>query len=137
MIELIIIDDCSTDGSVEIMRTYEAKYSVCKVVRNESNLGLGSSRYVGLNTAQGEYLVYVDADDWIDEAFSGKIHEKIQKQRIGYCLEDSLNESIGDRGGWLYWKSLGGGISRKRVSGQSVCMLQLIWNMGMAGKLRK
>lgn len=93
--EVVIVDDCSTDGSVAIIREYETKYSkVCKVVRNENNLGLGSSRYVGMSVAQGEYLVYVDADDWIDETFSQKIHEKIQQQRYDmiYAAWDYVKE---------------------------------------------
>ena len=93
--EVVIVDDYSTDGSAAIMRKYEAKYSkVCKVVRNDNNLGLGSSRYVGMRVAQGEYLVYVDADDCIDETFSQKIHEKIQQQRYDmiYAAWDQVKE---------------------------------------------
>lgn len=93
--EVVIVDDCSTDGSAAIMEEYETKYSgVCKVVKNEDNLGLGSSRYVGMSVAQGEYLVYVDADDWIDETFSQKIHEKIQQQRYDmiYAAWDYVKE---------------------------------------------
>lgn len=93
--ELVIIDDCSTDSSGAIAKKYEEKYSgICTVVKNDSNLGLGSSRYVGMNVAKGEYLVYVDADDWIDETFSQKIHEKMQQQRYDmiYAAWDYVKE---------------------------------------------
>lgn len=41
--EVIMVDDCSTDGSAEIIKAYESKYDMCRVVRNKHNVGLGSS----------------------------------------------------------------------------------------------
>lgn len=63
--ELIIVDDCSTDGSVNIGRQYEAKDSRIKVYINEKNLGDYPNRNKAASYAKGKYLKYVDSDDLI------------------------------------------------------------------------
>lgn len=61
--EFIIIDDCSTDNTWEIIREYEAKDSRIRAIKNEYNLGIAGNRNKGLHLAQGEYIVWQDADD--------------------------------------------------------------------------
>jgi glycosyltransferase involved in cell wall biosynthesis len=61
-IEIIVIDDASTDGSVE--KLYEYKSDI-KVISNSKNMGVGYSSNVGLKAANGEYFIRVDADDFI------------------------------------------------------------------------
>lgn len=63
--ELIIVDDCSSDKTVEIARSYEAKDSRIKVYINEENLGDYPNRNRAASYAKGKYLKYVDADDMI------------------------------------------------------------------------
>ena len=63
--ELIIVDDSSTDRTVEIARSYEAKDSRIKVYVNENNLGDYPNRNRAASYASGKYLKYVDADDMI------------------------------------------------------------------------
>lgn len=63
--ELIIVDDCSTDRTVEIARSYEAKDSRIKTYINEKNLGDYPNRNRAASYAKGKYLKYVDADDLV------------------------------------------------------------------------
>jgi glycosyltransferase involved in cell wall biosynthesis len=63
--ELIIVDDVSTDRTVEIARLYEAKDKRIKVYINEKNLGDYPNRNKAASYAKGKYLKYVDADDLI------------------------------------------------------------------------
>ncbi|HXB45820.1 MAG TPA: glycosyltransferase family 2 protein [Puia sp.] len=63
--ELIIVDDCSTDNTVAIARSYEAKDSRIKVFRNEKNLGDYNNRNQAARFASGKYFKYVDSDDLI------------------------------------------------------------------------
>ena len=63
--ELIIVDDCSLDGSVEIARRYEAEDDRIKVYVNDKNLGQFRNRNKAASYAQGKYLKYVDSDDLI------------------------------------------------------------------------
>lgn len=63
-IEVICVDDGSTDSSPEILKRYAEKYENLRVIRKE-NGGLSSARNAGLDAAQGEYLLYIDSDDWL------------------------------------------------------------------------
>jgi glycosyltransferase involved in cell wall biosynthesis len=64
-LELIIVDDCSSDKTVEIAKKYEAKDSRVKVFVNEKNLGDYPNRNKAASYARGKYIKYVDADDYI------------------------------------------------------------------------
>jgi glycosyltransferase involved in cell wall biosynthesis len=63
--ELVIVDDCSKDSTVEIARRYEAKDVRVKVYVNEQNLGDYPNRNRAASYAKGKYLKYIDADDAI------------------------------------------------------------------------
>jgi len=60
------VNDGSTDGSLDILRDYEKRYQQLKVIDTE-NGGTSSARNIGLERASGEYIWFVDSDDWIEE----------------------------------------------------------------------
>ena len=64
-IEIITIDDNSTDNSLNILLDYARKYPNIKVYHNEKNIGQGASRNRGLKLATGEYIGFVDSDDYV------------------------------------------------------------------------
>jgi glycosyltransferase involved in cell wall biosynthesis len=63
--ELIIVDDCSIDNTVEIAKKYEIQDSRVKVYINDKNLGDYQNRNKAASYAKGKYIKYVDADDYI------------------------------------------------------------------------
>lgn len=63
--ELIVVDDCSSDSTVEVAKSYEARDKRVKVYVNEKNLGDYPNRNKAASYAKGKYLKYVDADDMI------------------------------------------------------------------------
>lgn len=67
-IEIILVDDGSTDLSGEICDAYGKKDTRVKVI-HKSNGGLSSARNAGLKIASGEYISYVDSDDYVEESF--------------------------------------------------------------------
>lgn len=62
-VEVILVDDCSTDGTFAICKHYTALHPRLRLLRNERNLGVYVSRNRGFQTAQGEYLCWHDGDD--------------------------------------------------------------------------
>lgn len=72
-IEVICINDGSTDGSGQILEQYASQDSRIKVI-NQENLGVSVARNVGIDTATGEYLSFIDGDDWLDiEAYQNLV----------------------------------------------------------------
>ncbi len=63
--ELLVIDDCSTDGTMEAVRRY-ASDSRIHYIRQRKNRGVAAARNLGIKKAQGAYLAFLDADDWWD-----------------------------------------------------------------------
>ena len=64
-IELLIVDDCSTDGSLELCRELYGHDERVRIIRQEKNGGPGAARNRGIAEARGEYIVFVDSDDAI------------------------------------------------------------------------
>ena len=73
--ELILVDDGSPDSCPEICEQYAEKDSRIKVI-HKLNGGLVSARKAGLKAASGEYIGYVDGDDWIEPDFYEKLMRK-------------------------------------------------------------
>ena len=69
-IEYIFIDDCSTDESISILREvideYPDRRHSVKVIRNDSNIGVGQSRQKGIDMASGRFVIHCDSDDVVD-----------------------------------------------------------------------
>ncbi len=62
-LEIIIVDDTSTDNSVEIINQYTDTYSAITLIKHNTNLGALAARYTGIQQAQGKYFIFLDSDD--------------------------------------------------------------------------
>ena len=78
-IEIIIIDDCSTDNSVGIINEYLHKDKRIKFIQLNENSGVSIARNRGIEIAQGEYLGFVDSDDEVDLNFYEELYKKAKK----------------------------------------------------------
>lgn len=65
-IEIIVVDDCSMDSSRTIVQDYLMKGRNIRLIRNDTNSGAATSRKNGFKSACGEYVMFVDADDWME-----------------------------------------------------------------------
>lgn len=75
-LEILCIDDASSDGSPDILRRYAGKDRRIKVIRLTENRGAAAARNVGLDAASGTYIGFVDSDDFIDATFYADLYRK-------------------------------------------------------------
>ena len=80
--EVICIDDCSTDESCNILSDYQAKDSRIIIIHHSENRGAGRCRNTGLECARGEYLLFMDADDWLVPDSLLKVLAIARRQRV-------------------------------------------------------
>jgi glycosyltransferase involved in cell wall biosynthesis len=65
--EIIAVDDCSTDNSLEVLRDYEKRFpGMVRVIHSEVNKHQGGAKNIGIREAKGDWIGFIDADDWID-----------------------------------------------------------------------
>lgn len=74
-IEIIVIDDASTDNSPEIEAEYQKKYPNVKVYRNERNLGQSETRNRGIELAEGDYIAFLDSDDYVNSGMYEELYQ--------------------------------------------------------------
>lgn len=78
--ELIIIDNASTDNSLEICRKYAAKDDRVQILQQHHNMGVSAARNLGIEKARGEFITFIDIDDWVAEDYLEKLLA-IQKKK--------------------------------------------------------
>jgi glycosyltransferase involved in cell wall biosynthesis len=101
--ELIIIEDCSKDGSRELLERYSKTDSRIKVLHNEVNIGVLGSANKGLGQAKGEFIYFAAADDRVCQGLFHKAISLLEKYAsAGVCSGlIYLIDDIGENKGWI------------------------------------
>ena len=90
-IEILIVNDGSTDSSLEIMKEFKNKYPNIIKIFDKVNGGQASARNYALPFAQGEYLGFVDSDDWVDSTMYEEMYEKAEKEDADIVICDMVD----------------------------------------------
>lgn len=94
-IEIVLVDDCSTDNSVNIIKNYQKNHKEIIYFCQEKNLGAGAARNKALELATGQYVAFLDSDDiWMSDKISKQI-ELMQKEncKFTYTAIEMIDES--------------------------------------------
>lgn len=103
--ELIIVDDCSTDNSVDILKPYLKKDNRIRFFQNEVNRGANFCRNLGIKVAEAPYIIFLDADDLLSEAcLSKRLAVMKENVRLDFCVSSMgvFKKEPGDmKGDWI------------------------------------
>ena len=89
-LEIICVDDGSTDNSLSILKEYEQKDRRIKVISKE-NGGAGSARNLGVSHATGEFINFIDSDDWLDSNTFEELYEKSKQENLDVLMYLLIN----------------------------------------------
>lgn len=90
-IEFIFVDDCTPDKSINVVKRvleeYPERHTQVKFLRNARNSGQTLSRMAAFETAQGEYIICCDSDDWVDKDLYAQMLAKAEAEKLDlvYC----------------------------------------------------
>ena len=96
-IEIILVDDGSQDSSGQLCDAYAGNYFQVKVIHQE-NAGLGAARNTGVAAANGDYIAFVDSDDWVKSDMFTKLmaaiaaNPEVEMVKCGYCETDGFSQ---------------------------------------------
>lgn len=94
--EIICVDDCSTDNTVEVIRQYQQLMPNILLIRHETNKTSGGARNTGIENARGEYIWFVDPDDSIVENVVGALYTTAKER---HCDQLIFNINVIDEKG--------------------------------------
>lgn len=89
--EIILVNDGSTDGSDLICKKYEEEYEKIRYY-SQQNKGQSAARNVGVRKSKGEYILFVDSDDYIVKDTCGVLYDAAIKYDVDIVIGDILNE---------------------------------------------
>lgn len=84
--EIICVNDCSPDNSRSIVIEYQSKYPNITLIEHTENRKLGAARNTGLNAAKGEYIWFVDSDDFIQHRCLHSIIKNVKHEKLDVLL---------------------------------------------------
>ncbi|MFG2359636.1 glycosyltransferase family 2 protein [Streptomyces sp. NPDC048521] len=88
--EFLLVDDCSRDGTPEILARAERELPGAVLVRHERNGGLATARNTGIDRARGEYLTFLDGDDWLAPGYYQQLVAAIEELGCDFLRTDHV-----------------------------------------------
>ena len=110
-LEIICVDDCSSDDSYEICREYSQRHRNITVLQNEKQLFAGGSRNRGIEVARGEYIAFLDADDMVNPGMYRRFCDLARETRADILrgTATAFDHATGEEITGLYYEQTGKG----------------------------
>ncbi len=96
-IEIICVNDCSTDNSLEILKDFAKKDNRVKIIDLKENKGVSNARNLGIDSAQGEYIYLIDSDDWLDQNYLEEMLKKIKETNSNIIINANFVNEYDDK----------------------------------------
>lgn len=125
-IQIICIDDCSTDGSMTILKEYADRDSRFRLLRTEQNVGQAMARNLGLGYADGEYITMLDSDDWLAHDALEKAYEAVTTVKDADCAIFRLMQYYEDSGDVKQYDNK---TDKTVLDGEEAFRLSLDWSL--------
>ena len=103
-LEIIYCDDCSEDDSVNVVKRIANKNKSIKIFQSDKNRGPGYLRNTGTKLASGRFVIYLDADDWLEMGILGKLANVINSHPSIELIEYRINivkNNVSEEANWL------------------------------------
>jgi glycosyltransferase EpsH len=102
-LEIILVDDCSTDGGEVLAQQYAERYpNICRFIQQEQKKRASGSRNTGISASTGEWIAFMDSDDWVTEDYISSMYETAQKEKAELVVNCS-RYIIDDQGKKYVW----------------------------------
>ena len=120
-LEIICVNDCTKDNAVEIIESLAAKDPRISLISHTENMGLFQARLTGMKQAHGDYIAFVDSDDYIGIDWFRCLLERIYEEQAEMVMGNTIN--VDESGKKTYYNSYRKlNFARETLRGFSVCM---------------
>ena len=92
-LQIIIVDDGSTDGTSKIYENFQSKDERIEILRQE-NFGVARARNKGIKSARGEYICFVDSDDWVEDNYCTQLYHLIVTENADIAIIEARYEDV-------------------------------------------
>ncbi len=132
-VQIILVEDCSKDESWTVCQTLSQTYANVSAFHNEQNRGVSFTRNRGLENATGEYVLFTDSDDWVDEDYVPTFRKVVESGNTfavcGYVNHDEKHSGRTDEVVWGEGDGLEAVPLRPELKAlHERCLLQQLWN---------
>ena len=86
--EVIVVDDCSTDNSMEILKSFK---NDIRIYQTDKNSGVAVASNIGIRNAKGQFIVRVDSDDYVSENMCFFLKTYLQSNKDAFCVSCDYN----------------------------------------------
>ncbi len=126
-LEIICVNDCSPDNCDKILQDYAAKDERIKIINRETNGGLSAARNSGMEVATGEYIYFIDSDDWIDNDYIEQMVQAATNNNAEVVVNTNILTEEGKTPQQHLPQNTENFVQDKFLDAQS-CIFNIIWN---------
>lgn len=140
-LEVILVEDCSKDNSLEKCKELSEKYDCVRYVHNVVNMGVSYTRNRGIYEATGDYTMFVDSDDWIDKDYINFFIDVLNDNPMALTICGYVNhdEKYNGRTDNVIWSNTKKNVSAKLKPELKTIydrtLLQQLWNKAFVTKI--